>query len=128
MSGRLSPFGRPKCDPKYAPRPSTLRNKPMGMAYLRMRNYGDGAEQMNNRVVCTLREDGTGFWKVDPPQSFIAGIFFPTETGYVAPGSPVHVKSIHDSCLIPIPEIGDDERTQEQEFQPKVPEGGRVVA
>jgi hypothetical protein len=122
---RLRDFFRPL---KYAPRPSTLRNKPMGMAYVRMSDYGDGAEQMNNRVVRTLYEDGTGFWLVDPPQSFIAQSPFPTESGYIAPGSAVHVKSIHDRCLIPIPEIGDDERTQEQEFQPKVPEGGRVVA
>ena len=117
-------FGRPK----YAPRPSSLRNKPMGMAYLRMGNRGDGSEQMNNRVVRTLHEDGSGFWHVDPPQTFTAAIFFPTENGHIAPGSPVHVKAIHDGCLIPIPEIGDDERTQEKEFQPKVPEGGRVVA
>lgn len=103
---------------------SSLRNKPGGMAYIR------GIEEIEGRVVTTMKVTHGNFWVIDPPQKYVVQRAMIVGRGGVVAfrGDIVESLAIADSCLIPIPEIGDDERTQEQEFQPKVPEGGRVVA
>jgi hypothetical protein len=117
---------------RLAPPPSTLRNKPGGLARVKFaRDEGDGSYAMHGQFVTTVRLDGASFWVLDPPLQFIVRAPLLTNSGRIAmPGDPATVESMHDDLLEPIRDVGDDERSEELAWRPKVPAGEprKVVA
>lgn len=106
----------------YSPRPSVLRNKSGGMAFIKFaKDECDGSIVLHRRVVMTVSE-AEGFWTIDPPQRFFALVPMWTSSGAIAePGDRVIVEGIHDDLLDPIRDIGDDERDESTVWLPPVP-------
>lgn len=104
-------------------RPSKLRNKRGGLAYITQQiDSDDGAGVLVNHIVTTLRADRCGFWTVDPPQKFILTrdtVFADGVTG--RKGQTNSGFSICDSVLEPLRDPGDDERSEEMAWLPRVP-------
>lgn len=116
----------PPQSPRYSPPPSALRNKPGGLAWIRVRDVGDGAFVLNRRVVKTVCTDAMtpGFWVIDPPQKFQAQCFLPSMSGgLIPPGAEVCVLGMHDDLLEPIRDVGEDERDESVAWLPTVPMG-----
>lgn len=102
-------------------RPSALRNKPGGIAWIRISDRA--ALQLNGRIVTTVRSDERGFWTVDPVQSFTLSDFSVNVRGsIVPPGAAVELLSIADDCLITIPDTGVTDEEVADLFAPKQPE------
>lgn len=87
-----------------------LRNKPGGMAFIvRIPANTAGADQLNNRVVKTLRTNERGLWEIEPYQAFIAtaNTHFPGTNSTYLKGEVVMVCAIADECLEPWKEDED---------------------
>lgn len=100
--------------------PSRLRNKPGGMAWIKLSECSDGSSALNGRIVQTKRVEG-GFWDVEPQQEFVIKSFGLAESGrLVRPGELVVVKGIRDDCLVPLPDTGitSEEVTQLYQSSP----------
>ena len=123
----LFDFFRRKADElppwKAAPPPSTIRNQRGGLARVRILNDGGGgAADMNGQFVTTVRLDNDCFWVIDPPLQFTVRALLRTSKGEIAtPGRTALVESMHDDCLVPVPPVSDDERSEEMAFQPTAP-------
>lgn len=110
----------------FRPAPSGLRNRANGMAWIKLPcDEGNGTYDLHRRIVKTVRHDGAGYWQIDPPQEFLARGLVLGYDAVALPGWRVVVPSIHDDLLEPIRDVGDEERSQELAFQPKVPAGAR---
>lgn len=111
--------------PRFAPPPSAMRNKPGGLAWIRVPTARDGSEVLDRRVVTTVRTDEAGFWLIDPPQQFVLRDFALTGNGRVAcPGELAEVASMHDDLLEPIPQVPEgavDEMVAKLGAAPKSP-------
>lgn len=111
------------------PPPPKLRNKPGGLAWIRIVDRGDGAFALNRRVVQTVRADpvSPGFWVIDPPQKFQAQVFMLSMSGgLIPPGAVVDVMGMHDDLLEPIRDVGDEERDESAAWLPPVPAAPKV--
>lgn len=105
--------------------PSSLRNKPGGLARVRLSgNRDDGSEALQNRFVTTVRlhTPVPGYWVIDPPLAFTLTRLAITSDGHVGgPGCGVIATALHDDVLEPIRDIGDDERDEAMDWLPTVP-------
>lgn len=87
--------------------PTTLRNKPGGMAIIK---GNTNIPQLNGRIVKTVRVESGDMWLVDPVQAVSnlpAGVVFSdgkTSRG----GERGDVTAIADRCLQPLSDPGDD--------------------
>jgi len=106
-----------------APPPSTLRNKPGGLARVRFpQDHRDGSYDMQGCFVTTVRLDRDSFWVIEPPLQFTVRAFMLTGSGRIAcPGDPATVDCMHDDLLEPIRDIGEDERDESGDWLPAVP-------
>jgi hypothetical protein len=106
-----------------APPPSTMRNKPGGLARVKLAfDEGDGSYAIQGQFVKTVRLDRDSFWVIDPPLEFIVRAYALTSDRRIAkPGAAAIVESMHDDLLEPIREIGDDERDESAAWLPPVP-------
>lgn len=99
-------------------RPSTLRNKPGGLAWIS--NRDSASLELRGRIVTTVRCDERAFWMVDPPQSFVLSDYAVNIYGQiVAPGTLVNLVTISDECLIPIPDAGISDEEVRELYAPK---------
>jgi len=100
-----------------------LRNKPGGLAMIKVPGDRSGAEQLTGCIVKTVRvnEYGTG-WLIDPPQQFTATrdivSFRPIHT--YPKGQTVTMGGLEDEYLEPLREVGDDERDESTAWLPPV--------
>lgn len=112
--------------------PPKLRNKAGGLARVRFaHDEGDGSYAMQGQYVTTVRLDGASFWVLDPPLQFIVRMPMLASGGRIAmPGDPATVECMHDDLLEPVRDVGDEERSEELAWLPKVPGGAprKVVA
>jgi hypothetical protein len=106
----------------YPPSGPKLRNKPGGMAWIRV-SEGAGMEVLNGCAVKTVRLDGNEtHWVVSPAQSYVAtGDMHFKFGGWVRRGQTVEVVAIADECLEPWKDIGDDEADESTRYLPPVP-------
>lgn len=83
--------------------PSTLRNKPHGMAWINSRAaLTPGAEVLIGHAVKTVALKSPGMWLVEPPQEFVTGGPTRINGGRVVPaGTAVIVIGIADATLDP---------------------------
>lgn len=105
-------------EPPAAP---TLRNRRGGLAWIKPYGREFGADALAGRMVTTRYLVGPTMWRIEPPQPFTLTAEMVIEGLPVAAGSSVYAIGITDDMLVPIPEISDDERTQERDMQPPVP-------
>jgi len=104
-----------------APAPSTLRNKPDGMAFIRISNVKDGSDAMDGRIVQTKRVNA-GFWLIEPPQTFVARDYCVADDGRVGtPGTIVTCTEIHDDLLEPLKDTGLSEEEVRDLYSPTSP-------
>ena len=106
--------------------PPALRNRPGGMAWVRGIPTDFGGHVLNGAAVKTVRLNEVGTWTIDPPLFFVATSDAVTASGtFVIGGMPTQVLGIEDCFLEPWKDIGDEERSEEMQFQPTVPAGER---
>lgn len=115
-----------------APLPPVLRNKPGGMAWIKGIHTDFGADVLNGRAVKTVRLNDRGSWVIDPPQlfCFTRHCYNRRTMESYSRGQSMRVDGLEDEFLEPWKDIGDEERSEELAFQPKVPtlEPGKVPA
>lgn len=96
-----------------------LRNRPGGMAWIcGVIGDGTGAEQLNNRVVKTIRLAASGKWCVEPSQHFIAERDFMWDGVWYSLGDRVGVKAIVDDCLEPWKNAGVSDEEVRNLYEP----------
>jgi hypothetical protein len=96
-----------------------LRNRPQGMAWIRMAEDGSGAGAMHNRAVKTVEADAEGFWRVEPPQQFVAhALIIDRRRNVCWPGMVVTVGTINDACLEPWKDDGVTDREVRELYAP----------
>ena len=88
--------------------PTGLRNKPGGLAWIRVPNgTDDGSEVLHGRIVTTVSADADGFWSVAPEQSFVLTKPIVDPCGVRGPrGATAIAEGIPDDCLEPIRDAG----------------------
>ena len=110
--------------------PPKLRNRAGGMAFIK--HYGEdwGAGAIAGHVVKTVRLRYGNQWEVDPPQPYTLTADCTYGDQLLRRGARVTAIAIADDLLEPIRNPGDDERSEELAWQPKVPasEPGKVAA
>lgn len=112
--------------PPVVAAPSSLRNSPGGLAWIKA-HEGCGTEELIGHVVKTELADPDGFWLVTPEQPFKATKHLTMANGRTADvGAIVRINRIHDDSLEPIRRIRDSECTEELEFQPTLPYGREI--
>lgn len=108
--------------------PPKLRNRAGGMAWIKPYGEDWGAGVIAGHVVKTVRLRCGNQWEVDPPQTYTITADCAYGDQLLQRGTLVTAIAIADDLLEPIRNPGDDERSEELAWQPKVPasEPGKV--
>lgn len=106
-------------DDSTVPRPP-LRNKPMGMAWVKMRDDWliIGADACNGAAVCTVELNALGNWAINPPVSFVAQQLFSYRGVVFHKGSTVTIEGMCDEYLEPWKDIDLSDELEHDEQLP----------
>lgn len=99
-----------------------LRNRPGGMARIRLYGQEYGADALAGWIVITVRASGT-YWQCDPPPQYVVtkDVRFPATGKVIQRGTRVEVIGMPDEYLEPIRGIGDHEQDESTQWLPPVP-------
>jgi hypothetical protein len=96
-----------------------LRNKPGGLAWIRIKDGSDGSHVLHGRVVTTVRLASDGLWDIEPPQSFFSAYPLCDSYGTRGPaGTRCDVDGLDDDCLQPIGAPGESEQDETLLWKP----------
>lgn len=80
-------------------------------------------ETLYGAIVRTVSVNERGYWSIEPDLTFVTtrAVRMAANGNCYPRGTTIVVMGMSDASLQPIEDPGDDERSQEADFQPKVP-------
>lgn len=108
---------------RLAPPPSTLRNKPGGMAWIKPYGHDFGAHVLAGHVVRTMYVTDGNKWEIDPPQPYTITADCTYSGVPLRAGMSVLAIAIADELLEPIRNPGIVEQDESLRYLPPVPAG-----